>query len=378
MTTEGSSAATTSSTTAPVADMVTPTTSPNRAAGITSNPQSSSVAAKAAWLQNAFNKSSSPDKPSSTRDLSAIEASHIVTDRKRWLEEEAFVKHLEERGVDTATSSHAHLVEERKKWLDEQAEKNRLENEKNTVVALGSPRSVVRGGSSSAIVSSDDADDDNIKAAADASEEGDEDDEVPERADESKDTADEKEEADVAVAAEEGKDESSQEKDVATSEVDGVTSELTPTPENETSVEKDASPPPQDLPAGSAAMPCLFSSPVFADQRDQMEFFLPAACSCAKCREECPADTDPTSLQTILRPWQVEFLESEGITTAQQLVDAEKGEERHHLCKRMKRWRRKKELPVKSISCLMACRIWAKTAEEALKNAEATADEEEV
>ena len=375
MTTEESSAATT----APVTNMVTPTTSPKRNAS--SNSQSSSVAAKAAWLQNAFNKSSS-DQPSSKRDLSVIEASHIVTDRKRWLEEKAFVKHLEERGVDTATSSHAHLVEERKKWLDAQAEKNRLENEKNTVVALGSPRSVVRGGSSSAVVSSDDADADNIKAAADASEEGNEDnnkdDEVPEQADGSKDTADEKEEADVAVAAEEGKDESPQEKDVATSEANGVTPEPTPTSEKDTSLEKDASPPPQDLRAGNAAMPCLFSSPVFADQRDQMEFFLPAACSCAKCREECPADTDPTSLQTILRPWQVEFLESEGITTAQQLVDAEKGEERHHMCKRMKRWRRKKELPVKSISCLMACRIWAKTAEEALKNAAAAADEEEV
>jgi hypothetical protein len=134
------------------------------------------------------------------------------------------------------------------------------------------------------------------------------------------------------------------------------------------------------------AMPCLFSSPVFAQQRDQMEFFLPAACSCPKCRAElaeaAPADEvagtaaarDPTALQTILRPWQVEFLRAEGIETAGELVDVEKDAERRQaLCRHMKRWRKERDLPAKTISCLMAVRIWAKTSEEALKNANATA-----
>ena len=128
------------------------------------------------------------------------------------------------------------------------------------------------------------------------------------------------------------------------------------------------------------AMPCLFSSPVFAQQRDQMEFFLPAACSCPKCRAElaaaAPADEvagtapDPTALQTILRPWQVEFLKAEGIETARELVDVEKdADRRQSLCRHMKRWRKERDLPAKTISCLMAARIWAKTSEEALKNA---------
>ena len=132
------------------------------------------------------------------------------------------------------------------------------------------------------------------------------------------------------------------------------------------------------------AMPCLFSSPVFAQQRDQMEFFLPAACSCPKCRAElaaaAPADEvagtvqDPTALQTILRPWQVEFLKEEGIETAGGLVDVEKdADRRQRLCRHMKRWRKERDLPAKTISCLMAVRIWAKTSEEALKNAGAGA-----
>ena len=131
------------------------------------------------------------------------------------------------------------------------------------------------------------------------------------------------------------------------------------------------------------AMPCLFSSPVFAQQRDQMEFFLPAACSCPKCRAElaaaAPADEvagtvqDPTALQTILRPWQVEFLKEEGIETAGGLVDVEKdADRRQRLCRHMKRWRKERDLPAKTISCLMAVRIWAKTSEEALKNASST------
>jgi hypothetical protein len=144
--------------------------------------------------------------------------------------------------------------------------------------------------------------------------------------------------------------------------------------------------------AGRASpMPCLFSSPVFAQQRDQMEFFLPAACSCPKCRAELAASVpfdeddgyggadpddadpqvaDPTSLAAILRPWQVEFLAAEGITTARALVDVEKdAERRQKLCKHMKRWRKERDLPAKTIGCLMACRIWARTSEEALKNA---------
>ena len=72
--------------------------------------------------------------------------------------------------------------------------------------------------------------------------------------------------------------------------------------------------------------------------------------------------------------WQVEFLRAEGIETARELVDVEKDADRRQaLCRHMKRWRKERDLPAKTISCLMAVRIWAKTSEEALKNANGAA-----
>jgi len=388
-----------------------------------------SVADRVAWLQNAFAKDAANNSPSSKRDLVGLESSTSVSDRKRWMEEEAFRKHLEDRGVDTAGTSHASLVEERKRWLDEQAEKNRLENEKNQVKATGSPRSAARTISTSSSTGAaeettrTDAGDTKTEDVA-VSRDGDSGADGKVETEDAQDAMEEPETeaAHVHVDADEISDQeetaTTNRNSEANAEEDKTESEPPEPPlaEEETEIPpakddgKDGenaeastsvvSPPPrpssQDPPIkttastmmratetsgkGAAAMPCLFSSPVFAQQRDQMEFFLPAACSCQKCRAELAADgaaaaerrADPTALKTILRPWQVEFLESEGITTAQALVNVEKdAESRHALCKNMKRWRKKKEAPAKTISCLMACRIWAKTSEEALKNASA-------
>ena len=343
-----------------------------------------SVADRVAWLQNAFNKDSKDSNTPSKRDIGLESSTTSVSDRKRWMEEEAFRKHLEERGMDTPSTSHASVVAERRRWLDEQAERNRLENEKNQINSKQQPQqgmgSPARGGSGNK---------DNKSKEDDAAN-----DDKEEATSEHKNPEDETNEAEPPLVEEAGV--SVDEEVLSAAENDSDKEKAVEAPS------KSSRPSSQDPPiqttastmmratetagTGGSAMPCLFSSPVFAQQRDQMEFFLPAACSCPKCRAELAATAaadggegeddataaaaDPTSLKTILRPWQVEFLASEGITTAQALVDVEKDAERRlKLCKQMKRWRKERDLPAKTISCLMACRIWAKTSEETLMNA---------
>ena len=396
----------------------------------TPNKKKGSVADRVAWLQNAFNKDSA--NTPSKRDI-GLESSTSVSDRKRWMEEEAFRKHLEEKGMDAAGTSHASVVAERKRWLDEQAERNRLKNEKNQINKQGSPRGAARSSSATQLNNTAEDDTNNGDVVAENEDVVEEvvelDTKDEEATNEAADTeGDAKEEADDKVEAEAEEKDNNTKEDTEndkeeTTNVDDKPEESEAEPplveesdNNEVSIAEEkavevpaaapiASPKPtrpssQDPPikttaatmmratettgTGGSAMPCLFSSPVFAQQRDQMEFFLPAACSCPKCRAELAAAAataaadggdddaaaaDLTSLKTILRPWQVEFLASEDITTAQALVNVEKdAERRQKLCKQMKRWRKERDLPAKTISCLMACCIWAKTSEEALKN----------
>ena len=426
---------------------------PTAAAAAASSPiattpgKKGSVADRVAWLQNAFNKDNNSNTPSK-RDI-GLESSTSVSDRKRWMEEEAFRKHLEEKGMDTAGTSHASVVAERKRWLDEQAERNRLENEKNQVNKqgiAGSPRGAARSSSATQLTTEAEAEaeakaenettntgdaaaanqgvaEDVVEEAAGSDTKDDEEAtdatdgeakvETEDKNDIKEDTANEKEETtNEDDKPEEEKDgaepplvEEDADEEVAPADNDTDKEEAAEVSAAPIAASKPTRPSSQDPPikttastmmratetagTGGSAMPCLFSSPVFAQQRDQMEFFLPAACSCPKCRAELAeaaaaaeenggggdGDTaveraDPTSLKTILRPWQVEFLMSQGITTAHALVNVEKdAESRQKLCKQMKRWRKERDLPAKTISCLMACRIWAKTSEEALKNA---------
>ena len=381
-----------------------------------------SVADRVAWLQSAFAKDA--DSPSK-RDLGLESVSTSVSDRKRWMEEGAFRKHLEDRGyvVDGSDASGASLVEERRRWLHEQAERNRLENERNQInKGGGSPRGA---GSANAAMNEGEAnkaeEEDRAEAEDSAEppvlvdEEEEETEPTPPAKNDEEQNGEENAETEAsAVSPSEEEPEpippaKSDEEQVgeegAETEASAVVAAavVSPSPQRPSSQD----PPPTktsnlltkttasamnratetDGRVGSPAaraMPCLFSSPVFAQQRDQMEFFLPAACSCPKCRAElaaaAPADEvagtvqDPTALQTILRPWQVEFLKEEGIETAGGLVDVEKdADRRQRLCRHMKRWRKERNLPAKTISCLMAVRIWAKTSEEALKNAGAGA-----
>ena len=109
---------------------------------------------------------------------------------------------------------------------------------------------------------------------------------------------------------------------------------------------------------------CECSHSIFSGDDDLINFFLPQmgmACSCGKQSCGIVNLEDPTAIENILRPWQVEFLRSFGIFRGDQLVKA-----RHRsadvMAKALRHWRKKKGMaPFKTTSCGMAIHIWAKT-----------------
>lgn len=110
---------------------------------------------------------------------------------------------------------------------------------------------------------------------------------------------------------------------------------------------------------------CECSGSIFSGNDELIAFFLPQmgmACSCGKKQPRAFVNPDdPTSLENVLRPWQVEFLRSFGIYRGEQLVKA-----RHRsagiLASALRQWRRKQGMvPFKTSSCGMAIDVWAKT-----------------
>ena len=76
---------------------------------------------------------------------------------------------------------------------------------------------------------------------------------------------------------------------------------------------------------------------------------------------------DPGSLTCYLRPWQVAFLSSVGITTTTDLVNGQRYNSKQ-LARRMKAWRRAKSMkPARTKSCNIALHIWSKTAATAIQ-----------
>lgn len=126
-------------------------------------------------------------------------------------------------------------------------------------------------------------------------------------------------------------------------------------------------------PKAKKETPCLFSSSsVFAQLPEQRDFFIPRVCACPKCTPDDldPNEADPCSLVILLRPWQVQFLASEGITTAQELVAAKDENEKrwHNLSRALKRWKADEEgKDVTTKACAIALHIWARTAHCMLK-----------
>ena len=110
--------------------------------------------------------------------------------------------------------------------------------------------------------------------------------------------------------------------------------------------------------------PCQCSSSVFSGNDELIEFFLPQmgmACNCGKRPLGLKNPEEPTSLDNILRPWQVKFLAAFGIYRGDQLVKA------HHrsakaLANALRQYRRKHGMtPFRTKSCGMALQIWSKT-----------------
>lgn len=110
--------------------------------------------------------------------------------------------------------------------------------------------------------------------------------------------------------------------------------------------------------------PCQCSSSVFSGNDELIDFFLPQmgmACNCGKRVMGLRTPEEPTSLENILRPWQVIFLAAFGIHRGDQLVKA------HHrsakaLANALRQYRRKHGMtPFRTKSCGMALQIWSKT-----------------
>ncbi|GAX24019.1 hypothetical protein FisN_26Lh089 [Fistulifera solaris] len=115
---------------------------------------------------------------------------------------------------------------------------------------------------------------------------------------------------------------------------------------------------------------CGISS-VFA-KKEYVVFYLPkigVTCSCGKRREDqLPPDSDPSALRSILREWQVDFLESTGIQDCVDFLHAVK-QRKIQLAREMRVWRKKKGLPsMKTQSCSIAIYIWSRTCRVVLRN----------
>lgn len=115
---------------------------------------------------------------------------------------------------------------------------------------------------------------------------------------------------------------------------------------------------------------CGISS-VFA-KKEYVVFYLPkigVTCSCGKRREDqLPPDSDPSALNSILREWQVSFLESTGIHDCVDFLHAVK-QRKIQLAKEMRVWRKQKGLPsMKTQSCSIALYIWSRTCRVVLRN----------
>jgi len=109
---------------------------------------------------------------------------------------------------------------------------------------------------------------------------------------------------------------------------------------------------------------CRCASKVFSDKDELIDFFLPlmgTGCTCGKTPPGLRNPEQPTALENILRPWQVQFLAGFGIYRGDQMVKA------HHksaaaLCKALRQYRKKRGAPeFRTKSCAMALQIWSKT-----------------
>jgi hypothetical protein len=116
---------------------------------------------------------------------------------------------------------------------------------------------------------------------------------------------------------------------------------------------------------------CSCDANPFAGNKEHVEFYLPklgVGCTCGKNIMKLSEDADPMSLVNILRRWQVDFLKSENITTAEELVNAY-NKQGGILAKKMRTWRKERNLiSVKTKSCGIALHIWSRTSKTVIRS----------
>lgn len=120
--------------------------------------------------------------------------------------------------------------------------------------------------------------------------------------------------------------------------------------------------------------PCTCQSSLFSGNAGHVDFYLPKlgmACSCGKQQPDknlASEGENPLVIESILRPWQVNFLKSVGIHTAEQLVKTH-NRRGDALAKDMRKWRKAKKLTsVKTRSCGIALHIWARTCKAVVRS----------
>lgn len=93
---------------------------------------------------------------------------------------------------------------------------------------------------------------------------------------------------------------------------------------------------------------------------DRVELLMPRFDATFVDETQTKGVSDPSSLENILRPWQVSFLSSAGITTCEELVEAKQSRE-EVLVKKMRRWRRKHRMrSFKRKQCALALHVWSR------------------
>jgi hypothetical protein len=111
---------------------------------------------------------------------------------------------------------------------------------------------------------------------------------------------------------------------------------------------------------------CSCSSNIFAANAEYVEFYLPkisVECTCGRMspKKHVEENEDPCALGSILRPWQVEFLESVGIKDPVSFVH-ENNQRGGQLAKDLRRWRKARGMPsIRTRSCSVALHIWSRT-----------------
>lgn len=119
------------------------------------------------------------------------------------------------------------------------------------------------------------------------------------------------------------------------------------------------------------------SKPLFSNTPDDLEFYLPKVSLDGSDAATDPSQDenrdrnsteDPTALQNVFRPWQVEFLKHIRIRTASQLVFATKYKS-SNIAKSMVKWRAERNMKhFKAKACGVALHIWTRTIEAKIRS----------